>query len=205
VLITGASGGVGSGLIQLCRARGAIPYAIVGTGKEQAVTAIGAEAVIARETDDLVGAVNKATGGKPIDIVADLVAGWLLNDLLRILRPGAVTPRRCDRREGAQMIELDRARYMGEQVAKVAGRLSAGGTIHEARIGESPQGQQAARVSPTAFEALNVPFSGLHIRSHVPVRCVPHILRASIAGSYGSGPHQTGIARPLTRLTRTAS
>ena len=107
VLITGV---FGSGLIQLCRARGAIPYAIVGTGKEQAVTAIGAEAVIARETDDLVGAVNKATGGKPIDIVADLVAGPLFNDLLRILRPGAVTPRRCDRREGAQMIERERAR-----------------------------------------------------------------------------------------------
>jgi alcohol dehydrogenase len=87
VLITGASGGVGSGLVQLCRARGAIPYAIVGTGKEQAVMAIGAEAVIARETDDLVAAVNKATGGKPIDIVADLVAGPLFNDLLRILRP----------------------------------------------------------------------------------------------------------------------
>jgi NADPH:quinone reductase-like Zn-dependent oxidoreductase len=37
VLITGASGGVGSGLIQLCRARGAIPYAVVGRGKEQPV------------------------------------------------------------------------------------------------------------------------------------------------------------------------
>jgi NADPH:quinone reductase-like Zn-dependent oxidoreductase len=87
VLITGASGGVGSGLIQLCRARGAVPYAIVGAGKEEAVMAIGAEAVIARESRDLVAAVNRATGGKPIDIVADLVAGPLFNDLLRILRP----------------------------------------------------------------------------------------------------------------------
>ena len=41
VLITGASGGVGSGLVQLCRARGAIPYAIVGRGKEQAVERSG--------------------------------------------------------------------------------------------------------------------------------------------------------------------
>ncbi|WP_292580276.1 alcohol dehydrogenase catalytic domain-containing protein, partial [Mesorhizobium sp.] len=37
VLVTGASGGVGSGIVQLARARGAIPYAVVGKGKEQAV------------------------------------------------------------------------------------------------------------------------------------------------------------------------
>ena len=86
VLITGASGGVGSGLVQLCRARGAIPYAIVGPGKEQAVKDIGAEAVISRECADLVEAVNAATGGEPIDVVADLVAGPLFNDLLAVLR-----------------------------------------------------------------------------------------------------------------------
>src|SRR5258705_6284627 len=54
VLITGASGGVGSGLIQLCRARRAIPYAVVGPGKERAVLEIGAEAAITRGADDLV-------------------------------------------------------------------------------------------------------------------------------------------------------
>jgi NADPH:quinone reductase-like Zn-dependent oxidoreductase len=43
VLITGASGGVGSGIIQLCRARGAIPYAVTSAGKADAVRAIGAE------------------------------------------------------------------------------------------------------------------------------------------------------------------
>ena len=48
VLVTGASGGVGSGIVQLARARGAIPYAVVGKGKEQAVRDIGAEAVITR-------------------------------------------------------------------------------------------------------------------------------------------------------------
>lgn len=86
ILITGASGGVGSGLVQLARARGAIPYAIAGPGKEQAVLDIGAEAVITRGTADLPAAVEEATGGKPIDVVADLVAGEIFNDLLRILR-----------------------------------------------------------------------------------------------------------------------
>ncbi|WP_246251686.1 alcohol dehydrogenase family protein [Allomesorhizobium camelthorni] len=87
VLVTGASGGVGSGIVQLARARGAIPYAIVGPGKEQAVKDIGAEAVITRGVPDLLAAVNEATGGKPIDVVADLVGGAMFNDLLRILRP----------------------------------------------------------------------------------------------------------------------
>jgi NADPH:quinone reductase-like Zn-dependent oxidoreductase len=86
VLITGASGGVGSGLIQLCRARGAIPYAVVGPGKERAVLDIGAEAAIVRG-GDLVGQVADATRGRPIDVVADVVAGPLFNDLLRVLRP----------------------------------------------------------------------------------------------------------------------
>lgn len=88
VLVTGASGGVGSGLLQLCRARGAIPYAVTSRGKERAMRKIGAEASVLRdESEDLVAAVQRATGGKPIDVVADLVAGPMFNDLLRILRP----------------------------------------------------------------------------------------------------------------------
>ena len=87
VLVTGASGGVGSGIIQLARARGAIPYAIVGAGKKRQVLDVGAEAAIARDVADLPGAVARATGGEPIDVVADLVGGPLFNDLLNILRP----------------------------------------------------------------------------------------------------------------------
>lgn len=87
VLITGASGGVGSGLIQLCRARGAIPYAVTSAGKADAVRDLGAEGVVLRDRGDLVAAVEELLGGESIDVVADLVAGGLFNDLLRILRP----------------------------------------------------------------------------------------------------------------------
>lgn len=87
ILVTGASGGVGSGIVQLARARGAIPYAMVGKGKEQALLDIGAEKVITRGVADLPAAVAEATGGKPIDVVADLIGGPAFNDLLRILRP----------------------------------------------------------------------------------------------------------------------
>ncbi len=87
VLVTGASGGVGSGLLQLCRARGAIPYAVTSRGKAEAIREIGAEEVIAREEDDLVAAVQRAVDDAPVDVVADLVAGPMFNDLLRLLRP----------------------------------------------------------------------------------------------------------------------
>jgi NADPH:quinone reductase-like Zn-dependent oxidoreductase len=87
VLVTGASGGVGSGIVQLCRARGAIPYAVTREDKADALKAIGAEAVVDRAAEDWVAAVDEATGGEAIDVVADLVAGPHFNDLLRILRP----------------------------------------------------------------------------------------------------------------------
>ncbi|MDX3927206.1 MAG: alcohol dehydrogenase family protein [Shinella sp.] len=87
VLVTGASGGVGSAIVQLARARGAIPIAVTAPGKEQAMLDIGAEAVVTRGKGDFVVAVDSAAGGRPIDVVADLVAGPLFNDLLKILRP----------------------------------------------------------------------------------------------------------------------
>ena len=87
VLITGASGGVGSAIIQLCRARDAIPYAVVSKGKEEAVLKLGAEGAMLRESPDFAAAVEQMTGGKPIDVVADLVGGALFGKLLNILRP----------------------------------------------------------------------------------------------------------------------
>lgn len=87
VLVTGASGGVGSGIIQLCRARGAIPYAVTSAGKAEQVRAIGAEDVVLRGEGDLVEQVEAVLGGQPLDVVADLVAGDMFNDLLRVLRP----------------------------------------------------------------------------------------------------------------------
>lgn len=88
VLITGAGGGVGSGLIQLCRARGAVPYAVTSQGKGDRLKEMGAEGLIFRDTGKpFVEAVREVVGEQPIDVVADLVAGPMFNDLLRLLRP----------------------------------------------------------------------------------------------------------------------
>lgn len=87
VLISGAAGGVGGGLIQLCRARGAIPYAITSADKADSVSALGAEAVVLRDQGDWVAELRSQLQGKAIDVVADVVAGPLFRDLINILRP----------------------------------------------------------------------------------------------------------------------
>ncbi|MDR5866119.1 zinc-binding dehydrogenase [Halomonas koreensis] len=76
ILVTGASGGVGTALIQLCRAVGAVPYALSQRDKAEALRELGAEAVLDRsDMSDFTERVKAVTGGAPIDAVMDLVGG----------------------------------------------------------------------------------------------------------------------------------
>ncbi|MGM0825047.1 MAG: alcohol dehydrogenase catalytic domain-containing protein [Pseudomonadota bacterium] len=80
VLVSGASGGVGTALIQLCRVVGAIPYAVSQPDKADALLALGAEAVIDRgDLPTFVDRVLATTDGQPIDAVMDLVGGDMTN------------------------------------------------------------------------------------------------------------------------------
>ena len=83
VLVTGASGGVGSAAVQLAKRRGAHVVAVAGAAKADALRAIGADEVADRRAD-LVAAV----GREGIDAVIDLVAGPSWPELLEILRRG---------------------------------------------------------------------------------------------------------------------
>lgn len=74
IAVTGASGGVGSALVQLAQRRGARVVAVAGASKLDAVKALGADAVVARDSDDLPAAAAEANGG-PFDVVADVVGG----------------------------------------------------------------------------------------------------------------------------------
>jgi len=76
VLVTGASGGVGTALIQLCRIIGAIPYALSTAEKADGLLALGAEHVFdRRQPGDFRERVRTVTGGVPLDAVMDLVGG----------------------------------------------------------------------------------------------------------------------------------
>ena len=81
VLITGASGGVGSAAVQLARARGASVIAVTAAAKAAAVKALGAEETIGR--DDV-----ESLGRNGIDVVIDLVGGPRWPKLLDVLRSG---------------------------------------------------------------------------------------------------------------------
>jgi NADPH:quinone reductase-like Zn-dependent oxidoreductase len=83
VLITGASGGVGSAAVQLARRRGAEVIAVAGATKVDAVRALGADRVVPRGADLLA-----ALGRDGLDAVVDLVGGPEWPQLLEVLRRG---------------------------------------------------------------------------------------------------------------------
>jgi NADPH:quinone reductase-like Zn-dependent oxidoreductase len=86
VLVTGASGGVGTALIQLCRLLGAVPHAVSTESKAPALKRLGAESVIDRRgVTDWPDAVARATGDTVIDAVMDLLGGQLTNPLIDVM------------------------------------------------------------------------------------------------------------------------
>ena len=88
VLIAGASGGVGSGLVQLAKRRGARVIAVAGRSKMEAVAALGADWVIAREEADFESAVRTAAPDGEVQVVADVVGGSQFPHLLDLLARG---------------------------------------------------------------------------------------------------------------------
>ncbi len=83
VLITGASGGVGSAAIQLAKRRNAKVIALCSEPKMGEVSAIGADLVLARDADLL-----EEIGTEEVDVVVDLVGGPNWPPLLDVLRRG---------------------------------------------------------------------------------------------------------------------
>ncbi|MGC6485060.1 MAG: zinc-binding dehydrogenase [Candidatus Puniceispirillales bacterium] len=86
-VVAGASGGVGGFAIQLARLRGARVIAIAGKAKHDAVTALGADAVIDRDHTDLEAAIREAAGGAP-QVALDVVGGTMTAALLKALAHG---------------------------------------------------------------------------------------------------------------------
>lgn len=81
ILVTGASGGVGSAAIQLARRRGARVIAVAGPEKSAALKSLGAAEVVARG-ENLVSRL----GTDSLDAVIDVVGGSLFAALLKVLR-----------------------------------------------------------------------------------------------------------------------
>jgi NADPH:quinone reductase-like Zn-dependent oxidoreductase len=83
VVVTGASGGVGSAVVQLAKRRGAFVTAIAGKAKLGQVREIGADRVIARD-DDIVACLGESS----VEVVVDNVAGAGFAGMLKVLKRG---------------------------------------------------------------------------------------------------------------------
>ena len=100
VLITGASGGVGSAAVQLAKRRGATIIAVAAKSKADAVKSLGAQQVIDRSQG-----IADAVDGNSIDVVVDLVAGPQWPQLLEVLKIGGRYT--CAGAIAGPMVELD--------------------------------------------------------------------------------------------------
>ncbi len=83
VLVAGASGGVGSAVVQLVKRRGATVTAIAAKSKMEQVLSLGADRVIDRDE----GVVD-CLGENSVDIVIDNVAGPAFGGMLQALKRG---------------------------------------------------------------------------------------------------------------------
>jgi NADPH:quinone reductase-like Zn-dependent oxidoreductase len=82
VLVTGASGGVGSAAVQLARRRGAEVLAVAGAGKAEGLRALGASEVVDRGAPLL-----EALGRNSVDVIIDCVGGPRFPNYLELLKP----------------------------------------------------------------------------------------------------------------------
>lgn len=83
VLVTGASGGVGSAAVQLAKRRGAHVVAVASMSKAGDIRALGADEVVDRTADPIA-----AIGRDAFDVVVDLVGGGGWPSLLDVVGRG---------------------------------------------------------------------------------------------------------------------
>ena len=105
VLVTGASGGVGSALIQLAKRRGARVVAMASPAKHDQLSGLGADTLLPRAVPDLRAALKTAIGRTTISVVADIVGGPGFAQIIDVLeRGGRYT---CSGAIAGPMVELD--------------------------------------------------------------------------------------------------
>ena len=86
VLVSGASGGVGTALVQLSHARGARVIAVTSESHHESVKTLAPHGIARRDQDNLVDQVLDLCDNDGVDVVADVVAGKLFSDLLACLK-----------------------------------------------------------------------------------------------------------------------
>jgi NADPH:quinone reductase-like Zn-dependent oxidoreductase len=84
VFVPGASGGVGSALVQLLKRRGAEVIAVTSAQKSDSIRQVGADYILSREDDPVA-----SLGTTSVDVVIDNVAGAQFGAMLKLLKRGS--------------------------------------------------------------------------------------------------------------------
>ncbi|MDH5530399.1 MAG: alcohol dehydrogenase family protein [Paracoccaceae bacterium] len=105
VLVTGASGGVGSALIQLAHRRGARVVCLASEAKHADLAKLSPAAILPRSPGNLKAALQQSIGQSTVSVVADIVGGTYFPTLIDALeRGGRYT---CSGAIAGPIVELD--------------------------------------------------------------------------------------------------
>lgn len=88
VLVSGASGGVGSALLQLAKRRGATVVGLASVNKHSQLQPLGADALLPRNPENLKAALQQAIGRDTVSVVADIVGGDMFAPMIDSLQRG---------------------------------------------------------------------------------------------------------------------
>ena len=88
VVVHAAAGGVGTIAIQLAKMWGAKVIAVASSQSKRALaTSLGADAVVDATVENLGAAIKAANGGKPVQLILEMVGGKTFDESLEILAP----------------------------------------------------------------------------------------------------------------------
>ncbi len=127
VLITGASGGVGSALIQLANRRNATTIALSSIGKADQVKKVMPNEILFRESGNLCERVLELSSGKGVSVVADVVGGTMWPQLLEVLNHGGRYV--CSGAIAGPMVEFDLRTFYLKDLTLVGATIVPPGTF----------------------------------------------------------------------------
>ena len=88
VLVTGATGGLGTFFLQFAKLRGAVVYAVTGqAAAADRLRELGADAVIDRQQEDVAKRARELTGGRGVDAILDSVGAGMFRANMQSLAP----------------------------------------------------------------------------------------------------------------------
>ena len=113
VLIPGASGGVGSALVQLANRRGAKTIAMASSAKHEELAKLNPAALLPRKVENLAQTLFEIAGIKTVSVVADVVGGEQFPAFIEVLeRGGRYT---CSGAIAGPVVDLDlRTMYLND-------------------------------------------------------------------------------------------